>query len=119
MKTLKEFIIEDKVNYNHFKQNWQVRDDEDLHFKYDTKHIILKKAEPYIDDEAHYGGSKLYVYMKGDKVSSIPNSYTKREIKFNRGNIDHPFLHSDDNTAFKKSDYVEFNSNKVYAYYKI
>lgn len=117
MKTFKHFISEDLVNYNYFKKNWQVRDDNSHHFKYESKHIILKNVKPYVDDEAHYAGNKIYVYMRGDKVNAIPKTSHKREIKFNRGDIDNPFIHSDDNTIFKNSEYVEFIDNKIYAYY--
>jgi hypothetical protein len=118
MKSFLEFIDEDKINYNHTNQHWQVRDDKDQHFKYERPHVIIKQAQPHVDHDAHEAGKRVHVFMKGDKADHVPTGHHKREIKFNRGNLDHPFIHADDSSPVHHADYVEFHHNKVYAHYK-
>ena len=116
MYTFKQFA-EDVINYNHHSTSWQVRDNDTKRMKYDNPHVIIKSAKPHIDYDAHEEGKRVYAYMKGDVVKSADlSNHTKREIKFNKGSLDKPFVHADDNSKVEKADYVEFKSNKVHAY---
>jgi hypothetical protein len=121
MKTFKQFFIEDVVNYNHHNQAWQVRgDSEHYPFKGEHKHVIMKDVEPHVDYDAHESGKRLYAYLKGNHTKDVPTSAThkQRPIKFQKDNIDHPFVHTDDNSPVKKAHYVEFKGNSVIAHYK-
>ena len=56
-------LTEEKVNYNHHNQSWQVRGDESHHpLKDHKKHLILKDVKPHIDHEAHDSGKKVYAF---------------------------------------------------------
>jgi len=121
MLTFKEFFNEDKVNYNHHNQSWQVRGDEDHHpFKHEQKHVILKNVEHHVDHDAHADGKKLYAYLKGHHTKDVPThkTHTQRPVKFQKDNIHTPFVHSDDNSPMHKADYVEFKGSSVTAHYK-
>lgn len=122
MLKFNEFINEEKVNYNHHTQSWQLRGDEDHHpFKGEHKHIILKDVEHHVDHDAHDAGKKLYAYLKGNRTKDVPTSKThkQRPIKFQKDNVHTPFAHSDDNSPMHKADYVEFNGTSATAHYKL
>ena len=122
MLPFKTFLIrEEKINYNHTNQQWQVRGDDEHHtFKSEHPKVVIKHAEPHVDHDAHESGKKVYAYLKGKVVDKHPDlsKHHARTVKFNRGNIDHPFSHEDDNSPVNKADYVVFHKNKVTAYYK-
>jgi len=112
-------LREDMVNYNHTNQHWQQRHDTEGHaFKGEHPHLIIKGARPHVDYDALEAGKRLHVYMHGTPTKAIPRGHVRREIKFNPGNTDHPFVHKDDNTPVKHADYVEFKGREVHAHYK-
>jgi hypothetical protein len=118
MKTFRQ-IREDMVNYNHTNQHWQLRHDSEGHgLKAEHPHVILKDASPHVDYDAHEAGKRVYTYMHGTPTKAVPKGHIKREIKFVRGDIEHPFVHVDDNSPVKHAHYVEFHGNKVHAHYK-
>lgn len=119
MKTFKQFINEELVNYNHTTSSWQVRHDKTKIMKYEHPSVFMKHVSPHVDYDAHEDGKRVYAYLQGTE-SKKPNltNHTKREVKFNRGSLDKPFVHADDNSKVEKADYVEFKGNKVHAYYK-
>jgi hypothetical protein len=118
MKTFLK-LREEMVNYNHTNQHWQIRHNAVGHtFKKEQSHVILKDAKPHVDHEARDEGKKVHTYMNGTPVASIPKGHTKREIKFNAGNTEHPFIHKDDNSPVTRANYVEFKGRQVYAHYK-
>ncbi len=119
MKSFSAFVQEDMVNYNHTNQQWQLRHDDKGHgFKSEHSRVILKDAVPHVDHDAHEAGKRVYAYMHGTPVKSIPEKHKKREIKFNPNNIDHPFIHKDDHSPVTHANYVEFDGRNVYAHYK-
>ena len=121
MKTFKQFINEDKVNYNHHNQAWQIRGDEEHHpFKDERKHVILKDVKPHVDHDAHESGKRVYAYLKGNHTKDAPThkTHTQRTVKFQKDNTHAPYVHSDDNSPVHKADYVEFNGSSVTAHYK-
>jgi hypothetical protein len=71
-----------------------------------------------VDHDAHEAGKRVYAYMHGTPARSVPAGHTKRPIKFQPGNTEHPFVHKDDNTPVKHADYVEFHGREVHAHYK-
>lgn len=110
---------EEKINYNHFTKEWQVRGDEDHHpFKYQQSRVVLQGAKPYVDQGAHEGGKKLYAYLQGKVAKDIPKGHIRRGLTFQPGNLDHPFVHSDDGSPVTHADYVEFTGKNVVAHYK-
>lgn len=111
-------VVEDMVNYNFVNQAWQVRNDNQA-FKYEDKKVVLRNAKPHVDHEAHHQGKKVYAYIKGD-IERKPDlsKHEKREVRFNKGSLDKPFIHTDDSSKMHHADYVEFHGNKVHAYYK-
>lgn len=116
-----EFLNEDKVNYNHHNQSWQVRSDDAHHsFKHETKNIILKNAKPHIDHEAQESGKKLHAFIQGNHTKDQPTSKThnQRHIKFKKSELHSGFVHADDNSPVHHADYVEFNNNHAIAHYK-
>ena len=118
MKTFKQ-IREDMVNYNHTTQSWQIRHDTAGHaFRVEKSHVIIKDAKPHVNHDAHEAGKKIYAYMHGTPVTSVPKGHKKREIKFNAGNTEHPFSHKDDNSPVTHADYVEFKGRQAHAHYK-
>jgi hypothetical protein len=109
MKTFKQ-IREDMVNYNHTTQSWQIRHDTTGHaFKVEKSHVILKDAKPHVNHDAHEAGKKIYAYMHGTPVPSVPKGHKKREIKFS---------HKDDNSPVTHANYVEFKGREAHAHYK-
>lgn len=119
MKTFLSFIEEDMVNYNHVNQHWQLRHDAEGHgFKSEHPHLILKDAKPHVDYDALEAGKRVHAYIHGTPTKSIPAGHSKREIKFNPGNTDHPFIHKDDGSPVTHAHYVEFNGKTVHAHYK-
>jgi hypothetical protein len=119
MKSFLTYIEEDMVNYNHVNQHWQLRHDSEGHgFKSEHPHLILKDGRPHVDYDAHEAGKRVHAYIHGTPAKSIPAGHTKREIKFNPGNLDHPFIHKDDNSPVTHAHYVEFNGKTVHAHYK-
>jgi hypothetical protein len=118
MKTFLK-LREEMVNYNHTNQHWQIRNDTVGHtFKNEQSHVILKDAKPHVDHEAHEAGKKVHTFMHGTPVTLVPKDHTKREIKFNAGNTDQPFIHKDDSSPVIRANYVEFKGRQVYAHYK-
>lgn len=118
MKTFRQ-MREDMVNYNHTNQHWQLRHDSEGHgLKGEHPHVILKDARPHVDHDAHEAGKRVYAYMHGTPAKSVPAGHVKREIKFVRGDAEHPFVHKDDGTPVKNAHYVEFHGSQVHAHYK-
>lgn len=123
MLTFTQFICfsEEKINYNHTNQHWQVRGDDTHHsFKHELSKVILKDAKPYVDHDAHESGKRVYAYLQGNVVKKTPDLSAHRElsVKFNRGDLESPFIHAHDNSPVRKADYVVFDKNKIRAYYK-
>ena len=119
MKSFKGYVKEEKVNYNHFTKEWQVRGDEPHHpFKYQQGRIILKGVKPNVDADAYEGKKSLYAYLQGTPTKDLPANHRQRLVKFQKDNPEVPFVHADDNTPVTHADYVEFHGNRVIAHYK-
>ena len=121
MKTFKSFN-EEKINYNHMKQHWQIRGDESGHpLKSERERVVLQGAKPHVDHDAHLEGKKLYAYMHGSVVrGQEPNltHHTSHPVKFIRGDTHTPFVHAHTGEPFHGSDYMVFHKNQITAYHK-
>lgn len=114
-------LNEEKINYNHTNQHWQVRGDDDKHtFKHEQEKVIIKNAAPYVDHDAHEAGKRVYAYMQGSVQRNEPDlsNHTAHPIHFQRDNVEHPFVHTHDGSPVRHADYVVFHKNKATAYYK-
>lgn len=114
-------FVEDKINYNFTNQHWQIRSDDPGHrFKTEQPQVVVKNAVPYVDHDDYDAGKKIYAYIQGDVVRGPldTDQYLVRPIKFVWGNTRTPFVHTDDDTAFERADYVVFDGRQVVAYYK-
>lgn len=121
MLSFKQYLNEEKINYNHHTQHWQVRGDDSNHtFKDEREKVILKNPRSYVDHDAHEQGKKVYAYMHGEVVKHEPDLSRHRPhpVKFVRGDTQHPFVHAKTNKPLKSPEYVVFHKNTVTAYHK-
>ena len=121
MKTFKSFT-EEKINYNYVKQHWQIRGNESSHpLKTERERVVIQHAKPYVDHDAHLEGKPVYAYMHGNVVrNNEPDltNYTSHPVKFVKGDIKTPFVHSHTGQPFHGSDYMVFHKNQITAYHK-
>ena len=118
-----EQIDEEKLNYNHNNQHWQVRGDDEKHsFRGEKERVVLKNPSPYVDHEAHADGKRVYAYMQGEVVHKEHepdlSNHHSHPVKFVRGDTEHPFVHAETGKPFKQADYMVFHKNQVTAYHK-
>lgn len=120
-KQFNSLLDEEKLNYNHTNQHWQVRSDDESHtFRHERERVILKNPKPHIDHDAHEAGKRVYAYMQGDIMRDEPDlsKHKSHPVKFVPGDTDHPFVHAHTGKPFKAPDYMVFHKNAVTAFHK-
>jgi hypothetical protein len=105
------------INRNLTTQKWQLRHDDNFKFITEVPDVILKNAEVVIDYDAYDADRKLFAYMQGNRVNTVPDGMTKFPIAFQR-NVDHPFVDKSTGASIENVDYVKFDEQGKVTGYK-
>lgn len=113
-------IKEELVNYNHLKQAWQVRNDDNYSIRHEKDKVILRNPESHIDDDAYLDGKRVYAYMKGAEVKQEPDlsGYDQHPIKFVPDDRNNPFVHKTTGEPIENAEYAVFQKHNAYLYTK-
>jgi hypothetical protein len=100
-------INEISVNRNTALHKWQLRNDDTFAMMAQVPSVILKNAKVAIDDEAYYEDKKVFAFLQGERVSTVPQAVESFPIGFKRDEV-HPFMNKKTGEPITNVDYVEF-----------